>query len=118
MLALPDLATLGRAQQARELLPVEHVREHLPLLRRPQDERGIAVDVLALEQEAEEGLECRDRARLARRCRPRLRFGAEKAAQIGRLDERPVAEALALQEARAGTHVALVGRAGELGQAP
>ncbi len=36
----PDVVAFGRGQQAGELAPVEHVRERLPLLRRPQHQGG------------------------------------------------------------------------------
>ena len=48
MLALPDVVALGRVEQARELAPVEHVGERLALLRRPQHERRVALDLLVL----------------------------------------------------------------------
>jgi hypothetical protein len=49
MLALPDVVTRGRAQQPHELAPIEHVGERLTLLRRPQHERRVALDLLVLE---------------------------------------------------------------------
>src|SRR5262245_36558842 len=67
MLALPDVGALGCVEQSRELAPVEHVRERLALLRCPQDEGWVAVDLLVLEQETEEALQRGDAPCLARR---------------------------------------------------
>src|SRR5207244_3202676 len=82
MLALPDVVALGRVEQPYQLAAVEHVAERLALLRRPQDERRVALDLLVLEQEAEEALERGDGARLARRCRPPHRLLREEATQM------------------------------------
>jgi hypothetical protein len=45
MLVLPDVVAL---EQANEFAPIEHVGERLALLRRAQDARRIAFDLLVL----------------------------------------------------------------------
>jgi hypothetical protein len=57
MVALPDVVPLRHAKELRELTPIEHVRKRISLLGRPQDARRVALDLLVLVQEAEEGLE-------------------------------------------------------------
>ena len=83
------------------------------------DERRVALQVLVLDTEAEEALERRHRARLARRRRPPLRLARRGSARRSRRPHRlPVVDALAPQEAQAGRHVALVGRAGQRREPP
>jgi hypothetical protein len=118
MLALPDVVALGRIQQPRELAPVEHIRERLALLRRPQHERRVALELLVLEQEAKEALERGDRARLARGRRPAGRLVGEEAPQIRGAHFAYREDSLPLEEGDAGADVALVGRAGEGREAP
>jgi hypothetical protein len=118
VLALPHVAALDRAQQPAELALVEHVRQRLRLLRRAQHRGRVALDRLVLDQEAEEPLQRRDRARLARRRRPPLRLCGQEAAQLRRADLAPAIDPLALEEGATGAHVALIRLTRERRQPP
>jgi hypothetical protein len=86
-------------EQAGELAAVEQVGERLPLLRGAQHLGGVAVEVLILEQEAEEALQGRDRARLAAERRPPLRLVGEEGTQIERTHRAQFVDPARLEEA-------------------
>jgi hypothetical protein len=116
--ALPDVVAFGRIEQAAELAPVEDVRQRLALLRRAQHLRRVAVDLLVLEQEAEEALECGDGARLARRRWAPDRLVDEETAQVGRPHLAYRDDSLPREEGDTSADVALVGGAGERREPP
>src|SRR5437870_1170644 len=87
-------------------------------IRWSQHLRRVPLDLLVLDQEAEEALERGDGARLARRGGAAARLVGEEAPQVRRTHGRPVRDPLALQEAHTRRHVALVGRAGERREPP
>jgi hypothetical protein len=78
--ALPDIVTLDDREEPGELAAVEHIRQGVALLRRSEHVCRVAVEVLVPDQEAEEALESRDRARLASNPRSPLSLGGEEGA--------------------------------------
>ncbi len=79
--------------------------------------RRITLDVVALNTEAKEAAERRDRPRLARRCRAMRRLMREETTQVRRAGIGQLADSLRAQEVQARAHVALVCLAGQLGEA-
>jgi hypothetical protein len=89
---LPDIVAFGRCEEPRHLALVEQVGERLALLRRAQNQRGVAVERLVLDTEAEEALERGHCARLASERRPPLGFGRKEAAEIGGPNQAQIVE--------------------------
>jgi hypothetical protein len=113
--ASPDLLSAWRVQTPRELTAIEDVGQRFALLRRPQNLRRVALQVLALHAEAKKATQRSDRARLAGGRRTVGGLLGQETPQVGRADLGEHRGIAALQELKTGAHVALIRLACQLG---
>ncbi|MEJ7793072.1 MAG: hypothetical protein WKF65_13970 [Gaiellaceae bacterium] len=81
---LPDVPAVRRGEQPLELRHRQHVRECFPFHRRPQRPNRVTLELLVVDEEAEERLQRRRRPRLTRGRRLALRVLGQEGAQVRR----------------------------------
>jgi hypothetical protein len=115
---LPQLGASRLGEQPLQFAHGQHVGKRLALLRCAQRQRRIAQQPLLLDEEAEETLQRRRRARLARDRRAPLLFAREEGAQVRHLHLPELHDPITLQVHQTRQNVTLVGRASHRGKPP